>query len=432
MFITILAFLFVLSILVFAHELGHFLAAKRAGVYVETFSLGMGPKVLKKTIGETEYCLSALPVGGYVKMKGENPDEPSTGAANELQSKSIAARFSIFVAGPMMNLVLAVLLVSFVYYIGIEEPKYLEEPPVIGWIEPDSPAQNIGLLPNDLLLAVGGTAVPNWEQAMLMIASTGDKSVNIDIRRGAETLTLQVTPELIKSLGAGVIGIHPIMKPVIGGLTPGFPAEKAGMRVGDLIVRINDTPIYHWLQMATLIHEHPEQELQIAILRDGQEILMRVTPQKDGKTGYLGIKSQEQTVLRKYGLAQSFSKGVARCWELTAMTFDMLRRLVTWQASTKSLGGPIMIAQLSGEAARQGAPDMINFIGVVSLSLGIFNLLPIPILDGGHIFLLFFELLNRKPLSMQRRELAQKIGLLILLPLIVFVFYNDIARLLGW
>ena len=159
---------------------------------------------------------------------------------------------------------------------------------------------------------------------------------------------------------------------------------------------------------------------------------MRVTPQKDGKIGYLGIKSQEQTVLRKYGLAQSFSKGVARCWELTTMTFDMLRRLVTWQASTKSLGGPIMIAQLSGEAARQGTPDLINFIGVVSLSLGIFNLLPIPILDGGHIFLLFFELLNRKPLSMQRRELAQKIGLLILLPLIVFVFYNDIARLLGW
>jgi regulator of sigma E protease len=169
------------------------------------------------------------------------------------------------------------------------------------------------------------------------------------------------------------------------------------------------------------------------VLRDGQHIEIDVTPQQeeDGR-GYLGIQSQQQTVLKKYGVGESISRGVARCWELTTMTFDLLKRLVTLRASTKTVGGPIMIAQMSGQVVQEGISESLNFMGLISLSLGIFNLLPIPILDGGHIFLLLVEILYRRPLKMKEREFAQKIGLLIIIPLFLFVFYNDIMRIVGW
>ena len=430
--VTIITFLFVLSVLVFVHEFGHFIAAKKAGVRVETFSIGMGPKLLKKVSGDTEYCLSAIPLGGYVKMKGENPDEESTGDSDELMAKSIPARFSIFFAGPLMNVLLAILLLSLVYFIGIEEPKYLYDPPIIGWIEDESPADEMGLLPGDLILSVGGSNVPTWEQTLVMIGSVGDKLTEIEFERDGASRTVSIKPNLIKEIGAGHIGIHPRIEAFVGALSPGFPAEKAGIQAGDKIIQINDIPIIHWDQMVQLIQTLPEQEMEVTVLRNGEKIAVKLTPQKEGDRLLIGIQlQQQQTVLKKYGFVESISRGTKRCWELTTMTLDLLRRLVTWQASPKSIGGPIMIAQMSGEVAKQGVSELLSFMGLISLSLGIFNLLPIPVLDGGHIFLLVVEFINRKPLSMEKRELAQKIGLLILIPLFLFVFYNDIARLVS-
>ncbi len=416
----------------FVHEFGHFIAAKKMGVRVETFSIGMGPKLLKKVSGDTEYCLSAIPLGGYVKMKGENPDEESTGDSDELTAKSIPARFSIFFAGPLMNMLLAIMLLSLVFFIGIQMPKYLDEAPVIGWVEENSPAEKMGLLPGDLILTVGDSKVSTWEQAMLLIASVGDNLVDLEIERSNATQIISGTPELIEEIGAGYIGVQPIMKPIVGGLSPNFPAEKAGVRIGDEIIEIDGQAIVHWIQMATIVHARPDEELQVLILRDGERIPMQITPQKDGEYGLLGISSQQQTALKKYGPLESISRGTERCWELTIMTLDLLRRLVTGKASPKSIGGPIMIAQLSGQVAKQGVSELLSFMGLISLSLGIFNLLPIPVLDGGHIFLLGVEFIYRKPLSIKKRELAQKIGLLILIPLFLFVFYNDIARLVNW
>jgi regulator of sigma E protease len=432
--ITIFSFLIVLGVLVFVHELGHFIAAKKVGVRVETFSIGMGPKLLRRKKGETEYCLSAIPLGGYVKLKGENPEEESTGAPDELMSKSIPARFSIFIAGPGMNVLLAIVLVSLVFLIGIQMPKYLDELPVIGWIDEESPAQESGLQPGDIIRSVGGKAVETWEQALLVISSSTKKPLDIEVERDGESKNMTILPDIEKQFGTeyGYIGVQPVMKPIVGGVQPGFPAEKAGVQIGDEIIAINDVHIIHWIQMADVIHAHPNEELQITFLRNGQEITKPITPQLEGKYGYLGISSQQQTVLRKYGIVESFSRGIQRCWELTWMTFDFLRRLVARQVSAKTLGGPIMIAQMSGEVAKEGLSEMLNFMGLVSLSLAIFNLLPIPILDGGHIFLLFVEFLNRKPLSLKKRELAQKIGLLILIPIFLYVFYNDITRILGW
>lgn len=414
------------------HELGHFIAAQNAGVKVDTFSIGMGPKLVRRTWGKTEYCLSAIPLGGYVKMKGENPDEAPTGAQDELMSKSIPARFSIFIAGPAMNIILAVILVSFVFFIGIKLPRYIDEPPVIGWVDEDSPAENAGLQIGDLILSVGGEQMNTWEQTLLFIASTGGRSLDLEIERGELVKTITVVPDTDNSFGAGEIGIGPVIKPIIGGFTPpGYPAEQAGLQIGDQIVAINDTQIMHWFQLVRIVSAHPNEELQITVLRDGKEIDFAITPKEQDGDGKLGIELQQQTVLKKYGIFESISLGIKRSWELTTLTIDLLKRLATRQASVKTVGGPIMIAQLSGQVVREGIAESLNFMGFVSLSLGIFNLLPIPILDGGHIFLLLVEILYRRPLRMREREIAQIIGLLILIPLMLFVFYNDIVRVLG-
>ncbi len=429
---TLLSFLVVISILVFVHEFGHFFAAKIFGVFVETFSIGMGPKLLRRKKGDTEYCLSAIPIGGYVKLKGETPYEEQTGAPDELMSKSIPVRFSIFFAGPAMNVLLAIVLVSFVFFIGIQSPKYLEEEPVIGWVADDSPAENVGLQPGDVIRSVGGRLVETWEQTFLMISSSGEKPLDIEIERDGAPETITVVPEEIKRFGVGDIGIQPVMKPVVEEVIPGYPAEKAGIQKGDEIVVIEGTRIIHWIQMAKIIHAHPDEELRITLLRDGQEIEKLITPQlKEDGNGYLGISPQQEMVSKKYGVVKSISLGVQRCWELTTMTIDFLRRILFRQASAKSIGGPLMIAKMSGEVIREGIIESLGFMGFLSLSLAIVNLLPIPILDGGHIFMLFIEFLNRKPLSMKKRELAQKIGLLIIIPIFVYVFYNDIVRLLA-
>lgn len=431
--VTAIAFLVILGVLVFVHELGHFIAAKSAGVYVETFSIGMGPKLLKKQWGDTEYCLSAIPLGGYVKLKGENPDEVSSNDPDNMMNKSIPRRFSIFIAGPVMNIVLAVILVSLVFYIGIQVPKYMEEPPIIGWIEEGSPAEANGLRIGDEILMVGGESMKTWEQTILYIASTGGKSLEIEVDRDGIQHMVTIVPDVDNSIGAGDIGIGPVMKATVGGIVKGYPADEAGLQAGDEIVAIDGAPIVHWIQMSRLVNASPEKTLRLTVLRDGQELEIDVTPRReeDGK-GYLGIQSQQQTVLKKYGVIESISRGTARCWELTTMTIDLLKRLVTLKASAKTVGGPIMIAQMSGQVVREGLSESLSFMGLISLSLGIFNLLPIPILDGGHIFLLIVEILYRRPLKMKEREFAQKIGLLIIIPLMIFVFYNDIMRIVGW
>jgi len=425
----------VISILVFVHEFGHFIAAKRAGVRVETFSIGMGPKLLRRRRGDTEYCLSGIPLGGYVKLKGENPDEEITGDSDELTSKSIPVRFSIFFAGPAMNALFAIFLVSGAYFLGMEMPKYLDEPPVIQWVDKDSPAEKGGIQVGDFIASVGGTPVETWEQAELLISSKSKKPLEIEVKRDGQSHIFTVVPNVDKRFGIGDIGIDHEWKSIVTGLMKGFPAEEAGVKLGDEIIAINGTPIIHWRQMVAIIGANPDNEaIQVVLLRDGQNVELSIVPKLEGERRLVGVTSEQhvfqQMIFKKYGLIESFSRGIRKCWELTWLTIDILRGILTRQVSAKTIGGPIMIAQMSGNVVRQGISKSLFFVGFVSLGLGIANLLPIPILDGGHIFLLLVEFLSRKPLSLKKRELAQKIGLLILIPIFLYVFYNDIARIL--
>jgi regulator of sigma E protease len=426
----ILSFAFVLGVLVLVHEFGHFIAAKKAGVRVEVFSIGFGPRLFGFKVGETDYRVSAFPLGGYVKLPGENPNE-ATGAPWELSSKSAPQRFLVFVAGALMNILTAVFLLSLVFFIGVQVPKYLDEPPIVGWVDKDSPAEKSGFRVGDRILRVNGKEISTWEDAYSYFLTSADISSQVEVERDGKVVTLQATPESIKKLGAGYIGLQPPMEPVVGGIQKGFPADKEGLQEGDRIVAINGIPIHHWLAMAEIVHNNPGKELEITILRNGQEIRKKMTPQvQDGK-GYLGITAKPQTVFKKYGPVESLKKGLARTWEITVMTFELLGRLIKREASTGAIGGPIMIAQMSGQAAKAGISELLGLMGVLSLNLGILNLLPIPVLDGGHILFLVIELILGRPLSLKKRELAQKIGLAILIPLMILVFHNDIMRLLA-
>jgi len=426
----LLSFAFVLGILVLVHEFGHFIAAKGAGVRVEVFSIGFGPRLFGFRKGETDYRISAFPLGGYVKLPGENPGE-STGAPWELTSKPAPQRLLIFAAGSLMNILTAVVLLSLVFFIGTQLPKYLEEPPVVGWVDKDSPAEKSGFQVGDRILRINGKEISTWEDAYNFFLTAPDISTQVEVERQGQIVQLVVTPESIKRLGAGYIGLQPPMEPVVGGIQKGFPADKEGLQEGDKIISIDGVPVHHWLAMAEIVHNNPGKELEVTILRDGVEITKKMVPHTQNGKGYLGITSRPQTVFKKYGLLESIKKGVQRTWEITAMTFELLGRLIKREASADSIGGPIMIAQMSGQAAKAGISELLSLMGVLSLNLGIINLLPIPILDGGHIAFLIVEMILGRPISVKRRELAQKIGLAILIPLMILVFHNDIMRLLA-
>ncbi|MFQ5560191.1 MAG: RIP metalloprotease RseP [Nitrospinota bacterium] len=343
-----IAALLLLGVLIFVHELGHFLVAKKTGVEVEKFSIGFGRKIISRKVGETEYILSLIPLGGYVKMVGEEPEVEVVNPERSFSHKSVWVRLSIVVAGPLFNVVFGVLLLSVVYLVGIKTPS--------------------------------------------------DEAI-------------------------------------VGGLKPGYPTADAGFRENDRVVEIDGAPVNSWQEMAKLIHSSPGQSLRIGVERGSKTHTLVVTPkaekisQIDGEekeVGLIGISPA--LVTERFGPFQSISLGVQKTWQITYMTFWAIHKMVVGEISSKNLGGPILIVQKAGEFATEGIFAYAGFAAVISVNLGILNLLPIPILDGGHILFFLLEIIFRRPVSLNIREKAQRAGLAILLSLMVFAFYNDIMR----
>lgn len=431
---TLISFIIVLGVLIFIHELGHFAVAKACGVGVEKFSLGFGPKLVGVKYGETEYRISLLPLGGYVKMVGEAPGEEVT---SELREKSFTykpvwKRSLIVAAGPTMNLVLAIALLPVIFMIGIQLPVYLDKPATVGYVVPDEPAHRAGVMAGDTVVAFDGKEVRNWEDLLMQLAMNPSKNVALAVDRDGQRIETAITPDASKQTGAGYGGMYPPMKPVIGDVAPGYPAKEAGIQAGDTILSIDGVEIRHWAQLESAIHKS-EKKIKLDILRDGRELTFEVTPKynEDSKVHLIGISRHEDLEVRQYGFTESISKGVASGIDMTGKLFVVIKGLVLGEYSLKTLGGPIMIAQVAGKAAESGLSDMLSLVAFLSLQLGIINLFPIPVLDGGHIVFFGLEAIKGKPLSEKFMAIAQQVGIALLIGLMVMVTWNDILRVIG-
>ena len=427
---TTISFIVVLGILVTVHELGHFLVAKALGMGVERFSIGFPPKMFGFTRGETEYCVSWIPLGGYVKLKGEGPEEVVEDPDDPrlFSTRPPLQRAGVIIAGPVMNLVLAFIVMPLVFMVGISMPSYLEDPAKVGWVEPGSSADIIGIVPGDLILELNGDETATWEEFFEKAALAGEKTYEIKLQGPSGFRTVSLDPA---RSGDDPLGIRPPVAAAIGALTTGYPAQKAGVMQGDRILSIGQIPVSHWNEMARIIHASPGKTLTLEILRGQEKISLSVTPVLDEKTGngLLGITPVNETVTRRFGAVEAVKQGYQRNMELLGMTFSFLWDLVTGRSSIENLGGPIMIFQVTGEAARAGLAQFLGFMAFLSLQLGVLNLFPIPVLDGGHIVFLAAEGLMGRPLELRTREMAQRVGFFLLITLIIVISYNDIMRI---
>jgi len=434
---TLLSFLFVLGVLVFIHELGHFLLARWNGVRVLTFSLGFGPKLLKVQRGDTEYCVSAIPLGGYVKMAGENPDDPHTGADDEFMAKSKWQRFQILIAGPAMNILLAVVLLAAILMRGAEVLAFMDRPAVIGAVQAGSPAETAGLLPGDTITQFGTAAIRTWEHLDMAVAARPEREVDVTVIRNGREERLKVRPDLSElrtrndaRFEIGTIGVMPDAYPKVTGFVPGKPAESSGLKVGDEIRAIDGERMAFYSQVLQTLSKKPaDRPIVFTVRRDGVDQTISVTPYREGDRTLIGMYGADATVSFQPTPIEAIVMSVERNIEMSGMILGTLKDLFTGEASPKQLMGPVGIAQLSGETAQAGWIALLGLMASISLNLGLLNLMPIPVLDGGHIFIMAIETISRRYFSLQMKEKMLFVGFVLLMTLMVTVIYNDLTRI---
>jgi regulator of sigma E protease len=430
--VTILAFAFVLGVLIFVHELGHFLAAKRVGIRVLKFQLGFNPTILSVRRGDTEYSVGLLPLGGYVKMAGDSPDGEVTGRPDEFLSKTKWERFQVLIMGPVMNLLLAVFVLAIVLYNGADVPAYQDQPPVVGAVRPESPAALGDILPGDRILSVNGRNVDTWDQLFIAIGTRPNREVSIVLQRDGREIERRMTtvvPPSQSRFEIGDIGVLPDVHPHLTMVNPGEPGDRAGLKVGDVILAVGGQPITFHSQFREAIAANPEKAMTLTVLRDGGEQDIVVTPDRRGTVGWLGVLPVDQSVRLMPGPIEALQLSVQKNVEMAGMIFQTVGGLLTRETSPKQLMGPVAIAQLSGESAQRGWIDLLNLMAMISLNLGLLNLLPIPILDGGHILIMALEGVARRDFSVRVKEKMLLAGFVVLLMLMVTVIYNDLARI---
>jgi regulator of sigma E protease len=426
---SLLAFVFVLGVLIFVHELGHFLMARRIGVRVLTFSLGFGPKLFGFRRGDTEYCVSAIPLGGYVKMAGENPEDARTGASDEFLSKTKWQRFQVLVMGPVMNLALALVVMAVVLYQGAPVPAFDQQPPIVGSFTEDSVAKAAGVQIGDRVVAVNGKDVDTWEQFAMAIVAKAQREVSLSIDRRGSPATVSVVPKAEGKYEMGDIGVLPVMHPVVSGLEANSPALEAGLKPGDVVMGAAGERDITNARLVELIKAHPDQSLVLDIKRDNVEQQIPVKPRMMGDTVRIGAQlSPFETRTIEPGPWAAIKLSAQRNWEWSTMIVQTLGGLFTRDTSVKQLMGPVAIAQVSGSAAEAGWLPLFSLMAMISLNLGLLNLMPIPVLDGGHIAILAMEGLSRRDFSMKVKEKMLLVGFVLLLMLMVTVIYNDLTR----
>jgi regulator of sigma E protease len=429
---TLLAFLFVLGVLVFVHEFGHYMMAKRLGIKVLTFSLGFGPKLLKYRWGDTEYCISAVPLGGYVKMAGENPDDPRTGRDDEFLSRNKWQRFQVLIMGPAMNLVLAVVLMAIVLMQGAQIPAFVDAPVVVGAVTAGSPAERAGIQPGDRITKVGSRTVNTWEEFSLIIGTRAKREVPVTFLRQGREMQVQVVPTSETRLEMGDIGVLPNVHPRIAAMQKDGPATRAGLSVGDLIRAVNGQTIIFARDLSDVVKKYKGVATPIEIERGGKALTVSVVPESrpelGGGTG-IGISIEDALKIIQPGPLQAIGMSFQKNVQFAGLIFQTVWGLITRETSPRQLMGPVAIAQLSGEYAAAGWVALLTLMASISLNLGLINLLPIPVLDGGHIFIMAVEGLARRDFSMRVKEKMLLAGFVLLVMLMVTVIYNDLTRI---
>jgi regulator of sigma E protease len=424
---NIIAVVIVLGFLIFIHEAGHFLMAKLFRVKVLVFSLGFGKRLFGFQRGGTDYRVSIVPLGGYVRMAGDTPEENVAGNPDEFLSKPKWQRFLILVAGPVMNILVAITFLAGVSMVGTEQ---LVTRPVIGEISPGKPAARAGLQPGDRIVSVKGETVNDFADLKLLISMNAGTALPIVYVRNGQTRTTVLTPEREETdYGpTGMAGIGYFYDPIVGRIDPDSPAAKSGLQAGDRIVMVNGQPVNNMTALAEQASKAPQKPIALEVLRKGQRVRVNLpgwaAAVKDGSP-LRGVIPP--TKILKLSLFPALRHSVNENWRMLKFTGAAISRIFRSEGSVKELSGPINIARISGEMFRRGLIYFIPLMAMISLQLGVMNLLPIPVLDGGHIMILIVEGIARRDLSLRVKERIQQVGFAALAMLMLVVLYNDIV-----
>ncbi len=436
-FIAVVALLVVLGILVFVHELGHFAVAKLLGVRVEQFAIGFGTRLFGFHRGETDYRINALPLGGYVKMSGENPMDTRSGDPGEFLSHSRWHRFLIAIAGPAMNIILAIGLLTAVYMIHYEYPLFLDKPAVIAGVKQDSPAAKAGLQPGDRIVSIGGVDTPTWDQVEAPVMLSPHQPITVGIQRGSNIFQKTIVPNAITTSEVGSAGWYPDESVTVGSLETDMPAAKAGIKENDRITAMDGTPLPSIDVMIEKLQQTKTKPVELTVLREGKQLKFTVTPvlastESAGENRYrLGFLNKPEMKVGSLPFVQAFDRSWDENKKTSVLILELVERLIQRKMSIRAFSGPIGIAQDAGEAAQQkGWTPLLELTSALSLNLGILNLLPIPILDGGVILFLFVEGLMRRDVSLRIKERVYQAAFVFLVLFFVVVIYNDIAKTL--
>ena len=429
------AFIVVLGLMIFFHEFGHFITAKAFGMRVFVFSFGFGKRLLGFKWGDTDCRVSAIPLGGYVKLEGEPDDvvSPDLGMSGDLapghDSRDFTARprwqrFIVYLAGPIMNGVLTVGLLTALYMVGFQVDASLYDKPVVGAVEAGSPAQAAGLQPGDEIVAIDGKAQESWEDAQTSVMLRPDQPLQLRVRRGGQDQEIAVRSTVTEKEKMGTIGVHPLVR--VGEVIPGGAAEAAGLRLDDGVLAIDGRPIRAFGEIPEVLRGTAGRTLPVRVFRDGAMLDVPVTPREDGGVARIGIAPKR--MIKKFGLGSAFVEAVRWTRESIRLTFRALYGLLTARLSPKTMMGPLQIAQASGDAARVGAGQLLFLVAVISLQVGIMNLFPLPPLDGGHLAILAGESLLRRDFSIAAKTWIMNAGAMMLFLLIGVVLYADLSK----
>jgi regulator of sigma E protease len=427
-------FLVLIGVMILVHELGHFWAARFFKVRVDVFSIGFGPRLFGFQRGDTDYRFSAILFGGYVKMAGEQMGEDHADDPDGLMTKPRWQQLIIAFAGPFMNMVLAVGLLTGLYMVKYQKLADEDKGSVIGYVVPGSAADKAGLKAGDRIVRIDGKKDPNWEDINMKEVENSELPMSVAVVRSGKTIDTSVTPARDEKNGVGTAGWAPRTEIETGGVLPGYPADKAGIKRGDLLISANGQPIESSYTLPAIIRGTNGKAVDLVYKRDNATHDVQIVPEYSKENGdphwMIGVTVQEKLhfITTKLSFPDALAESINENEKDATMIFEFLRGLVERRMGPQSLAGPFQIAQMAGATAKQGSASFVDLMSMVSLNLAIFNLLPIPILDGGRIMLLLIEILMGRALSRNVQETMLKIGFVFLMMVVVFVIYNDITN----